>query len=183
LQAVLTDGLSTLTPAPPPIAEVHDLQGTISTSPARLMIFLFEAKEDPSQRNRRREREAVPATGILTRRPPMAALLRYLLIPWSGDRLTDQRILGRTMQVLYDHAILAGPQLEGGLAGTSEALKVTLAPLTLEELYRVWHAVQKPYRLSLTYEVRVVNVDTEAVVRSWPVSARELVHGVGEGDA
>ena len=47
----------------------------------------------------------------------MALLLRYMLTPWSGDRLTDHKLLGRTFQVLYDGAILSGPQLQGGLAG------------------------------------------------------------------
>lgn len=176
LQNLLTEGLNTLTPAPAPIAEVHDLQGTIATAPARLLVFLFEAREDPSQRNRPRVREIVPPQDILLRKPPLALLLRYLLIPWSGDRLTDHRILGRVMQVLYDGAIISGLQLAGSLDGTSEALKITLAPLTLEELTRVWHAVQKPYRLSLTYEVRVVNLDTETSTASRPVSDRVLDH-------
>jgi len=49
--------------------------------------------------------------------------------------------------------------LQGQLAGTNQALKVTLSPLTIEERARVWYAIQKPYRLSVTYEVRVVNLD------------------------
>ena len=58
LQTVLTDAFSTLAPGPP-VAEVHDLQGAISTTPARMTIFLFEAIEDPTVRNQRRPREIV----------------------------------------------------------------------------------------------------------------------------
>src|SRR5439155_5430664 len=76
-----------------------------------------------------------------------------------GDRLTDHRLLGRAMQVLYNDPVLSGAQLQGQLAGTIEALKITLSPLTIEERARVWYAIQKPYRLSVTYEVRVVNLD------------------------
>jgi hypothetical protein len=82
-----------------------------------------------------------------------------MLTPWSGDRLTDHRLLGRAMQVLYNNAVLSGSQLQGQLAGTVEALQITLSPLTIEERARVWYAIQKPYRLSVTYEVRVVNLD------------------------
>ena len=70
-------------------------------------------------------------------------------------------MLGRVAQVLYDGAIISGTDLHGqgdlpdgnGLAGSSEALKVTLAPLTFEEQTRFWHAVQQKYRASLTYDV------------------------------
>ena len=104
----------------------------------------------------------------------MALLLRYMLTPWSGDRLTDHKLVGRTIQVLYDGAILSGTQLQGGLAGTDQALKVTLSPLTLEERARVWYAIEKPYRLSITYEVRVVNLDAVATDSLVPVSQRSL---------
>ena len=71
----------------------------------------------------------------------MPLILRYLLTPWGGDRATEHLLLGRALQTLHDDAILSGPQLQGGLAGTSEALKLKLAPLTLEEQTRVWFAV------------------------------------------
>lgn len=173
LQNVLTDSLSILPPAPPPIAQVHDLQGNISQAPATLTIFLFDVAEDPSARNRARIREVVPPN-VTIRRPPMALMLRYLLTPWSGDRLTDHRILGRVMQTLYDGAIISGPQLAGGLAGSDQALKITPATLTLDERSRVWFSIQRPYRLSVAYEIRVVNLRSGVVDLTRPVNARQL---------
>lgn len=166
LRQVLTDALKPLDPMNPPVAEVSDLQGNILTAPARITIFLFEIVEDASARNRPRVLSAsnpptVPPT-VMLKKPPMALLLRYMLTPWSGDRLTDHRLLGRSLQVLYDGAILSGTQLQGQLVGTDQALKVSLSPLTIEERARVWYAIQKSYRLSVTYEVRVVNLDAIA---------------------
>jgi hypothetical protein len=172
LQSVLTKALSTL--APPSSALVHDLQGTIPTSPPILTIFLFDALEDSSARNRPRVRGVAPPDKVTIRKPPMALMLRYLLTPWSGARLTDHRILGRAMQVLYDGAIISGSQLLGGLKGTDQALKATLMPLNLEERTRVWNAVQKPYRLSVAYEIRVVNLDTRIRDELHPVADRDL---------
>ena len=172
LQTVLTSALSTLQPGPP-VAEVHDLQGTIPTTPARLTLFLYEVVEDPSARNRPRVRGSVPPN-VTVQKPPMALLLRYLLTPWGGNRLTEHRLIARAMQVLYDEAILSGPDLRGNLAGTDQALKITLSPLTLEDQTRVWFAVQKPYRLSVSYEVRVVNLDAITVQQFTPVSRRTL---------
>jgi hypothetical protein len=174
LQTVLTDAYVSLDPASPPVAEISDLQGNISTNPARMTLFLFETVEDPSAKNRAKIRVTLPppGNGFAVRKPPMALLLRYMLTPWSGDRLTDHKLLGRTLQVLYDGAILSGTQLQGGLTGTDQALKVTLSPLTIEERARVWYAIEKPYRISLTYEVRVVNLDSEVNQPVVPVSQR-----------
>lgn len=182
LQTVLTDALSSLDPQNPPLAEIHDLQGTIPTSPARITIFFFEVIEDPSARNRPRVRGSNPPNTTL-QKPPMALLLRYLFTPWSGDRLTDQRLLGRTMQVLYDDAILAGTQLQGGLANSDQALKLHMAPITLEDRTRVWNAVQKPYRISVTYEVRVVNLDPLQTQEIRAVSSRQFDPALPDGGA
>ena len=105
----------------------------------------------------------------------MAMLLRYLMTAWSGDRFTEHQILGRTLQVLYDGAILSGPQLQGAtLQNTDASIKLTLAPITLEERARVFYSVQRPYKLSLSYDVRVVNIDSLAVAARAPVASREI---------
>jgi hypothetical protein len=179
LQQVLTDALSVLTPGPP-VAEISDLQGTIQTAPARVTLFLFEVVEDPSAKNRPRIRTSSPPD-LLIGKPPMALILRYMLTAWSGDRATDQTLLGRVMQVLYDGAIISGAQLQGSLANTDQALKITLAPITLDDRTRVWYSVQKPYRLSLTYEVRVVNLYSERTDPVRPVGQRTVDSNVPQG--
>jgi len=140
---------------------------------ATLTIFLFEVGEDPSARNNGRVRETTPPN-MRIRKPPMALLLRYLLTPWGGTETTRQRILGRAMQVLYDKSILSGADLQGVLNGRDDQLKLTLAPLSLEERTRVWHAIQKAYHLSVSYEVRVVQLDSGPGVDVTPVTRRAL---------
>lgn len=174
LVSVLTTGLQATFPNM--VAEIHDLQGNIPTSPARLTLFLFEIVEDPSARNRPRVSRSTNGV-IETPKPPMTLLLRYMMTAWSGDRATDHKILGRTLQILYDDAIIHGAELQGALANYAEALKVSLAPLSLEDRSRVWYAVQKPYRLSLTYEVRVVNLRSTVVRKDKPVLVRQLDFG------
>lgn len=164
-------------------AEIHDLQGTISTSTARVTLFLFETFEDPSARNRPLRREVPPPPlppSLILRKPPMALELHYLLTPWGGDRVTEHQLLGRTLQFLYDNAILSGPILQGGLAGTDEALKITLVPLPLEERTRVWHAVQKPYKLSLVCRIRVVKLVSTETETVEPINRRTIDHALPE---
>ena len=167
LKAVLTTALASVDPA----FKVVYLDVSAPPTTATLSIFLFEVGEDPSARNHPRVRETTPPN-MRIRKPPIALLLRYLLTPWGGDEVTKQKILGKTMQVLYDRAILSGLDLTGVLAGTDDQLKVTLAPLSLEERTRVWHAINKPYHLSLSYEVRVANLDSESTRDVTPVTRR-----------
>lgn len=178
LKDVLSTALSTVDVVPnvpgdqTATAVLHDLLFDSPPAAPQLTIFLFEIGEDPGSRNRPRVREMTPDLEI--RKPPMALLLRYLLTAWGGTPATAQLILGRAIQTLYDKAILSGLDLRGVLAETDEALKVTLSPLSLEERTRVWHAVQKPYRLSVAYEVRVVDLDSENSVTGKPVTRRTL---------
>jgi hypothetical protein len=158
----------------PPMAEIHDLQGTISTSPARVTLFLFETFEDSASRNRPPRREISPTGSFVLRKAPMALELHYLLTPWSESRDTDHLLLGLVLQFFYDNAILSGPALQGGLAGTDQALKITLVPFPLEERTRVWHAVQKPYRLSLIYRARVIDLVSTQADPLQPVTRRTL---------
>jgi hypothetical protein len=180
LEQVLTDAMSSLPARPPPIAQIHDLRGVIPTSPPLLTLFLYEICEDPSMRNRPRVREP-DGSGYQLRKPPMALILRYLITAWAGDRITEQRMLGRVMHALYDEAILSGTMLTGSLAGLDEPLNVTLAPLTLDEKARVWWSIQQPYRLSLNYELRVAYLDSDAVISAQPVTRRVLEPATPDG--
>ena len=175
LQGVLNNAVSTLGST----AELSNLQGNIPTNPAILTLFLFEVAEDPSARNKPRTRNTSGLNAVI-RKPPMALVLRYLVTAWGGDRLTEHKLLGRAMQALYDGALISGPDLQAiSLKETAEVLKVTLLPLTLEERTRVWYSVQRPYRLSLYYEVRVVNLDSNTSDRRRMVDGRELNYGIG----
>jgi hypothetical protein len=142
-------------------ARLHDLGTPVPTNPAILTIFLYEVSEDAASRNRPDRRRIAGPNAIELVRAPMALLLKYLITPWSGDAATDHRILGRAMQVLYDNAVLEGTQLLGSLANTNDTLKITITPLSMEERTKVWYAVQRTYRLSSAYEMRVVNLDSD----------------------
>src|SRR3712207_8206086 len=72
----------------------------------------------------------------MIRRPPRSTLFPYTTLFRS--------LLGKTMQVLYDNASML---LRDPADQIAEELRVVLAPLTLEELTRVWEALQEPYRL------------------------------------
>jgi uncharacterized protein DUF4255 len=157
----------------PVVAELHDLSEDVQVNVPKLTVFLYEIAEDPTSRNRPPVR-SLPPDAPTTRKPPMALLLRYLITPWGGDQLTQHRMIGRALQAFYDDAILDGDELTGSLAATADALHVTLTPLTLDQKSWVWYAIQKPYRLSLNYEIRVVNLDSLDIADLRLVTSRTI---------
>jgi hypothetical protein len=175
LEKRLTAGLSTLGP-PPPIARLHDLVTPVTSDPPTVTLFLYQIVEDPSVRNRVRTTRV--ANGDLrSLKQPLGLCLHYMVTAWGGDRHTEQRMLGRVLQILHDDAILDGLELSGVLAGTPAQLLVSLAALELEDRARVWSAIGQTYRLSVNYEVRVVNVDAETETSATPVRERHLASG------
>lgn len=127
----------------------------------RLSLWLYQVTENEYVKNQ----PALPANGNnAARYPPLALNLFYLVTPFGATSDTDPtagesdlRLLGKTMQVLYDNAILYLRDADDNIA---EELRVVLRQLTLEELTRIWEALQEPYRLSVCYEVRVIHVDS-----------------------
>jgi hypothetical protein len=160
LETVLTSGLAALGGVNPPKATLHDLVTPPGNSPPQLTIFLYDIVEDPSARNHPPSRVAgFPQCTV--RKPPIALCLRYMMTAWASDRLSEHRIIGRAVQVLYERSTMSGTDLFGSLANTHEAIKLTLAPISLDDRARVWDAIRQTYRLSVNYEVRVVHIDPD----------------------
>jgi hypothetical protein len=176
LEARLTAALKVM--SPPPDVVIDNLVNEPSQLPA-LSLFLYEIVEDGSAKNRPHVRTGAPPD-VIVRKPPLALKLKYLVTPWSSSRESEQEMLGRVMQVLYDGAVLTGSQLQGDLQNTATSLKVTLAALDLEERTRIWHAIQHPYRLSVNYEVRVVNIASRDDHAVRAVAERVLDSATGE---
>jgi hypothetical protein len=167
----LRAGLSGLGP-PVPGAELHDLTTTPPTAGGPLAtLFLYDVVEEPATRNRPKSTQLVNGS-LVTRKQPLGLCLYYLVTAWGGSRETEQEILGRVMQVLYDDAIIDGPELAGDLAGTTVELRVSLSRMQIEDRARIWWAIGKPYRLSVNYEVRVVDLDAETTTSDTPVMTR-----------
>jgi hypothetical protein len=176
LQNRLTAGLSTLGP-PVPVAELHDLASPPVSAPPRATLFLYDVVEEPTTRNRPKTTHLVGGN-LLVRKQPLGLRLHYLVTAWGGDRATEQQILGRVMQLMYDDAVIDGSELAGSLAGTLTELRVSLSPMQLEDRARVWWAIGQPYRLSVNYEVRVVDIDPTTETSSTPILSRRIDVGV-----
>jgi hypothetical protein len=89
--------------------------------------------------------------------PRLPVELHYLITPLGADSITRQRLVGVVMQAMHANAILPAAQLEQSLVDSGvDALRSHLEMLTIDELARVWHALQQPYQLSASYIVDLV---------------------------
>lgn len=90
---------------------------------------------------------------------PLPVRLHYLLTPLASNSPdTAQRILGRALQLFHATPTVAGALLRAELAASDAELHVHLESMGLEEITRVWEALEGSYQLSVSYEVTVANI-------------------------
>lgn len=135
-----------------------------------LSVYLFRVLENVDLKNSPQFARPAPDYQY----PPLALNFYYLITPLTNSAVNDQMLLGRTMQVLYDHAIVRGSELFGMLRTNAEELRLTLSPTSLEDVTKLWCAFLRPFRLSVAYEVRAVLIDSERVTRMEPVRSKRL---------
>jgi hypothetical protein len=124
-------------------------------------LFLFRASPNASWRNVSTEPAGTGPGG--PRQPPLALDLLYLLSAHGRDdddpEPFSHRLLGEAMRVLHERPVLDPAELDPAPAGGVERVRVTLQPLSLEEMTKLWSIFQAPYRPSVVYEATVVLID------------------------
>jgi hypothetical protein len=88
-------------------------------------------------------------------------ILHYLISVVADQPLDQQRLLGRVLQVMNDHTVLRGAVLRGGFEDDTDAFRVNLEPMSMQDLARIWDAIQEPYLPSVSYEVQLITIDSQ----------------------
>jgi hypothetical protein len=127
---------------------------TTRDSANRLSLWLYQITENEFMKNQPMLRSNGDNTSQF---PPMALNLYYLVTPFAPSGESDHLLLGKTMQVMYDNAIVL---LRDTVSDIAEELRIIFCRLSLEELTRIWEALREPYRLSVCYQVRVTRIDS-----------------------
>jgi len=132
---------------------------------ALLSVYLYRITEDPYMKNRC----SVEGDGGKLRKPPLSLDLYYLITPLLKAPRDQQIVLGKILQILYDRPTLEGPDLVGSLASSGEVVRVVFNTVPLHEVSWVWQALETPYRLSVTYTVRVAMLDSTVQQTQQPI--------------
>lgn len=147
----------------------------------RVNLFLYRVTENGYLQN-----QEIPGRGSAAAygHPPLSLNLHYLLtaygnvlvnqeaIPPAYDDLDAHFLLGSAMRVLHDVPIVTDriatvrpPSgrlvLDARLRDGYERVKLSLEPLTLEDITKVWSALVLRYRLSAAYVVNVVQIESQ----------------------
>ena len=146
-------------------------------SQAKISLYLYQTLPNAHINNR----QLIPSINGEQHYPPLSLNLFYLLTPLDNSPETCLLILGRAMQVLAAHPIIRNSFLDSELRPDSPEVRLTLNPLNLEEMTRIWNAFNQPYRLSVCYQVQVISIDSVRLpVEEPPVKERLLdVHQIG----
>lgn len=125
-----------------------------------LGIYLYDVRE--SEEMMGMEKRLVTAD---TKRAPSQYLnLYYMITAYSASDIKfraseEQRILGRVIQVLWDHRVLGDEYLSEG----AEPVRIEMLRLDHEEKMKMWNMPNLPYKLSLYYKVYPVEIESQKV--------------------
>ena len=157
---------TTVTTMPP------DRARAVGNNANQLNIFLYQAMPNAAWRNLDMPGRANPGEIAM---PPLALTLHFLLTAYGRDNDLVQpfslQLLGSAMRLLHDRAVLLVDDIKNALPGNDlhaqvEHVRLTLQPLSTEEIYRLWSGFQTPYRTSVAYEASVVLIDSKRSVKA-----------------
>lgn len=158
---LLRAGIPSVDPSKIAVATPDEFEAMRDPLKPNITVFLYRTAVNPQMRNnprRTRPDGAIQPT-------PLPLELSFLITAWAKDTRDELKLVGRILQVLYDHRELGAADLVGTSWEKDDTVQLILESLPLEDHYRIWDANEVPYRLSLTYLVRVVGLaSTDAEV-------------------
>jgi hypothetical protein len=180
----IEDALSDLkiTAVPP------DQAGTDAGSSA-LNVFLYQVVSNAAWRNMNVPRQ-LPAGAVASPAPdvpPVALDLNYLITAYGKDNddTLAHLVIAEVVSLLADNACLSPDLIQGATVNAAitgidldrqvERVRVTPKPLTVEEISKLWTIFQAKYRISVSYQVSVVLIDSTLPSRApLPVLIRNV---------
>lgn len=128
----------------------------------RINLFLYKIQENPTLKNLDWQPSQSNPGQLVP--PPLSLNLFYLMTSYASSdaqtgNATAHQILGTAMRVFYENAIVPEGFLVEGLRDAREQIRIIQNTLDMEELSHVWSTFTQPFRLSVLYEVSVVQLD------------------------
>ncbi|MDP9190320.1 MAG: DUF4255 domain-containing protein [Acidobacteriota bacterium] len=154
------------------------------TLPPQLNLFLYHVEPNAAWRNR--DLPSRDDRGGRTSNPMLALDLHYLLTAYgigAGSAFHPELVLGHAALMLHEVPVLTRPTIEAVLEALPdgplveqfqksrlkdqiEMIKITPQPMSLDEMSKLWSALQSHYRPSLGYHVSVVLIESDRPART-----------------
>jgi hypothetical protein len=137
----------------------------------QLNLFLYRTSIDAAWRNQPPIGTHPADAGL----PALPLVLSYLLTAYgdNDDEIQSHRILGVAMSSLNDKPLLPRSAIATAFPGSDlesqvERVRITPHPIPMDEISRLWATFQTGYRISVSYDVAVVLIDSTEPSRSGP---------------
>jgi hypothetical protein len=145
-----------------PVVPVTVLAPDESGGNRRINLFLYKVQENSTLKNMDWQVKNGDPGRIVP--PPLSLNLFYLMTAYAANdpqkgNSAAHEILGEAMRVFYENAIVSQNYLVPGLKDAREQIKIVLNGMNLEELSMVWSTFTHPFRLSVLYEISVVQLE------------------------
>ncbi|MGH7597782.1 MAG: Pvc16 family protein [bacterium] len=155
-----------VTTLPPDDDRIDDADG--------VNLFLYRVTESPFAKNM--DWRGDRANPVGTKRPPLALTLHYLLTAYAKksnatfqDDITAHQVLGNAMAIMHEHPVIndihdsdfdasVDTQFAKELRDSFEKIKVTMAPISMDDFSKIWTGFSKAYRLSVAYEASLAQI-------------------------
>lgn len=166
---IVADPQQDLPPGIQVTAQPPDAANNDTTITHQINLFLYHVMPNAAWRNMPVPNRVLQGENT---QPPLALNLYYMVTAYSreaadvGD-INSHNLLGRVMRVLYDHPVLSPGDitlLDSDVQKQIDRVRITLQPLNIEEIYRLWTGFQTQYRLSVSYEVAVILIESARMV-------------------
>ena len=127
-----------------------------------LGIYLYDIRESEGLRSH----SMVMVDSLKQKYPSSFWNLYYMITAYSNGDIKyrakeEHRILGKTMQVLCDHAVFDNMTVAAGLPDGETVPTIEVLNLTLEDKMRIWSVPGTAYRTSLFYKLGPVEIESE----------------------
>lgn len=162
-----------LTPEPILQPEYVGLCSPADHGDFNLTLFLYKIKESSEIRYT----QMIDRGMELQQFPSMALDLYYLMTAHSNAELhsraiDESRILGRAIQVLYDHSIIRGSLLQGTLAENDEEVRIVMDELELDVMVSLFP--DQPYKCSVSFAVGPVTLQSQRMKQTKRVTDKDF---------
>ncbi len=160
-------------------------RGAITSN--QLNLFLYQVLRSAAWTNQNIPRQSQPGESPA---PLLPLNLWYLVTAFGRDDDATEpfghQLLGRAMSVLNDYPILSPDDIRSAtsvalpradLDQQIERVRITLQPLSVEDISKLWTGFATQYRLSAAYEISLVLIDS-----TLPSKTPLLVLTRGKGD-
>jgi hypothetical protein len=135
-----------------------------------ISLWLYKVTRDEFAANQRPRR----VSPVRLRAPALPLRLHYLATPVfqlsegvSAPEF-EHTMLGKVLQLFTEEPFLTGADLAGVLTTGNQQLTVRLEQLSIEEITRIWDALEGNYKLSVSYEVTVVPIESRREIMTGP---------------